>query len=722
MKNKCKKLISIVAAATLLGSVVSLAACTDDYSGTVSYTPSQAVAESNGGFVVKKDKYVYFINGKEDYTATNEYEVVKGALMRIDTTDMKKEAETVVPLIVGSQGFESGIFIYGDYVYYATPSTDENMEGEVANNWIDFKKSKLNGDTSSEYLFRLDNYQANYRFVQEKDGTVYCLYEEDGALKSFNTANNTTSVLVKNATSDFFFDSEDLTNPNVYYTMGVTYDIDSDNAQTAGYNQLYCVSAGATATVSEATASYTVKGGRTYTFDAAYMNEKNEEAEEDETDAIYDLADYSTYPYVNLGTLVLDGVGKTAEETQYNNKGEKANAKEPQGYTYAITSFVNNGIYLTKTENVKTSSEAEASKLYYFSDTRDGAWTNAVANNDKLTTIASDTTNASTSALYFEDGYVYLANDNLYRTNVSTNETVTIARGVSGATLWRIDGDYVYYYGTGTSGNNLSRVNYTGTQDNYNALLNNKEYQPVTFDYVDWMSSWYSPEIVDGYFYYPEAYTINGTAYNYVAAVQLPATQAEVTALNEKYEEVTDYMADCGSDMQKVLGYYFRTGETTVFDNAFDLKLYNEDEQEILNLFKQKETDDTNEDGSAVTLVSNSDKDFIIKLGSYSEADIELMNEGWAQVLRHEEETEEATEEGWPTWAIVLTSVGVGILAILIIVVPVVVVNNKKKARRKAEATVNAYKRKKIDTTDDKSIDVYADDEEEKSSNDESKE
>ena len=39
--------------------------------------------------------------------------------------------------------------------------------------------------------------------------------------------------------------------------------------------------------------------------------------------------------------------------------------------------------------------------------------------------------------------------------------------------------------------------------------------------------------------------------------------------------------------------------------------------------------------------------------------------------------------------------------------------NRKKKKAKKAEdeATVNAYKRKKIDTTDDKSIDVYAEEE-----------
>jgi flagellar biosynthesis/type III secretory pathway M-ring protein FliF/YscJ len=72
---------------------------------------------------------------------------------------------------------------------------------------------------------------------------------------------------------------------------------------------------------------------------------------------------------------------------------------------------------------------------------------------------------------------------------------------------------------------------------------------------------------------------------------------------------------------------------------------------------------------------------------------------------------EEAVEEesGLPTWAIILISVGgalvVGVAAFIVIRK----VRRAKAKKREEEATVNAYKRKKIDTTDDKSIDVYAD-------------
>ena len=76
-----------------------------------------------------------------------------------------------------------------------------------------------------------------------------------------------------------------------------------------------------------------------------------------------------------------------------------------------------------------------------------------------------------------------------------------------------------------------------------------------------------------------------------------------------------------------------------------------------------------------------------------------------------EEETVETEEKGLETWAIVLIVAGSVIVAAGIAVGVIFLVkaqNKKKEAARKAAETVNLAKRK-IDTTDDKSIDVYAD-------------
>ena len=103
-----KKIVLLLLALALALGV--LAGCGGLYKQTPldGYTSSNNAAESNGGFVVKKDNWYYFINGAEDYTAENKYgDVEKGALMRISESDLSSgnyaEADVVVPLLMVSQ-------------------------------------------------------------------------------------------------------------------------------------------------------------------------------------------------------------------------------------------------------------------------------------------------------------------------------------------------------------------------------------------------------------------------------------------------------------------------------------------------------------------------------------------------------------------------------------------------------------------------------------------
>ena len=82
------------------------------------------VKSGNGTFAVEKGDYVYFVNGVGDMTASNKMgDVEKGALVRVKTADIGKEGatvETVIPKFVNTGSAVSGIYIYGDVVYYAT--------------------------------------------------------------------------------------------------------------------------------------------------------------------------------------------------------------------------------------------------------------------------------------------------------------------------------------------------------------------------------------------------------------------------------------------------------------------------------------------------------------------------------------------------------------------------------------------------------------------------
>lgn len=725
MRNTGKKIFSIVAATTL--ATATLVACSgkQSYKGdalTAGYNPAATVS-SQGGFVVEKGDYAYFINGAEEYTAGNKYgNVAKGALMRIKT-DMSGVAEVVVPSLFAAQNFDAGIYIYGDYVYYATPTTDKNLKGQVENSYIDFKRAKIDGSEApmKGYFFRLATNTANFRFVtvpgvdRNADGEedVFCLYEEDSALKSYNTATGENAVLVKGAKSSFFFDKKDLANPTVYYTMAVPYD---DEGNTKSYDQLYSVNAAARVeSVNASTATYKVENGREYGFDAKHLKEHGHSE---------DLNDYTTYPYVNLGTLVLDGVGSgSGEDTQYNNPSEKDSTRdEVQGYNYTIARYQNGGVYFTRKTVVTNSSAQSNTSLYYLKDNRGAEWNtvtgNRVDGNTQLDVVATDTTNASDTALFEvtekADGtrvhsYLYLSNNTLYF-KYGANEPEALAYNVTDATLWKTEGEYLYYYGTGTNGNSLSRINYKGNfnadgeytpdVDAYNPLLIKDEHKPVLISYVDWNSSWYKPEFVGDTLLYSNAqsYGSGSTAYNYIYATKL-GTYGEVKAQNEAYEAVTDFInkySDSTSS-QALIKYYFRTDGAMSEETA---KLYDKD------LLDEVQAKFATENGEL-----KKESSFISLIGKMKADDKDAIADEWANSLLQVEEEEKA-KKGMPTWAIVLIVVGCVIVVAAAVAVPLIVVYNKKKAKKKEEeATVNAYKRKKIDTTDDKTIDVYADEE-----------
>lgn len=716
MNKKWKRTLGVVMATVSLGASIALAGCNGVYTGDkLDGYVSSAEVQSNGGFAVQKGDFVYFINGLEDYTEPNVYgDVVKGSLMRIKKSDLDAgnytNVKTVVPMLFAAQNFDAGIYIYGDYVYYATPTTDKNMDGQVESSWLDFKRAKLDGtETMKDYYFRLSSNSSKYRFVEE-DGVVYCLYEEDGYLKSYDTKDKVSRVLAK--ADSFYYDTSDPTNPNVYYTMSVVVGADTENSTTAAYNQLYSVNAAARVeSVDKNAASYTVKGGNTYDFDENYLNEQNEKAKKDGKAAIYDLADYTTYPYVNLGKLVLDGIGSNAlQETQFN--GKKADALTPDGYTYTVKNYANGGVYFTRSEVAKTSSDAENTKLYYLPDSKAEAteW-NVVKGNNALDVVAPDATVTDSAILTMKDNahvYYYLSDSALYKATVGENGATTemkMASTLSGATLWKLDGDFLYYYQSSEegNGNSLSRIKVTGKKEDYNTLLDKEEYQPITLAGVQFNSSWYKPEIFGNKVLFANEQSFGSVTYNYIYAANLPATQAGIKATNEKYEAVQEAIEEYwdNEELKDLMTYYFRTGKTDAYEAV--KTLYDEKtEQKYFDEFKAK--------FSATTDKLELESYFFELVGEMKEADEKAIDEAWVNSLRSESETEE--ESGLPGWAIALIVAGGVLVVLAAVLIPTLIVLSKKKAKAKAaEETVNAYKRKKIDTTDDKTIDVYADEE-----------
>lgn len=701
MRKTIKRLAIFTTVAVMSASALSLAACGS------AFTPlgniPEGEIESNGGFVVKKGDYYYFINGVESYTSDNTYgNVVKGALMRVSESNLSKGegAEVVVPSLMVAGDYSAGLFIYGDRVYYATPNNVKNLSGTVENEYLDFKSAKLDGSDVRNY-FRVADNSTVYRYVEEKD-TVYLVYEDDNDLYSYNTASAKDTLLAESV-GGYVLNTGDKTDPYIYYTMSVSLGLDTESPQTLGYNQIYRVSASVTEAPYE------------YEWDETYLEEHDGKA-----------------PYVNLGEIVLDGVSTLeANEvpTQFTHDiTDTVKPLSPEGYTYTLQTYGNGGIYFTRKEG------STDGKLYYLSADKLGAGWNSVSGNtaENFAVVAQDTTNASSSALYYiengEHRYLYVKDNCIYRADVKNgvSETVRIARNVSGATLMYLqnEGEYGYVYFNRSNGNGVSveRAVYNGKADDYSNLLVNEEYKPVKLLDLQHASGWYNYEIVNGHLFFADAEQIGSTAYNYVSAVNLTKDgklmkNSEIEALNEKYEEITDYIADLSDDeseLSNLVKCFFYAGsaaEGYLDENLKDAKdagkkdnyLYDEDVVKAFRAFAAGTSDDAKKfaDGDKTYSVRSY---FITRLGTVSEEDEETYETYWKNFLEHY--TAPETDEGLAWWVWALIGAGCGVVVIGAALAVFFALRAKKR-----KTAMPAEEKMAVDTTDDRDVDVYASDE-----------
>lgn len=726
---------------------MSLAAC------SAAFTPANGLpsgeVSSNGGFVVEKGEYVYFINGVESSSSDNTYgSVVKGALMRAKKADVesgKNGAEMIVPSLMVASDYTAGIFIYGERVYFATPSTTRDLSGNALNNYLDFKSAKLDGSDVVTY-FNLEDSSTHYRFVEDGN-SVYLVYERENDLVSYNTSTKTSTLLAADVTS-YAFDKSDATNPVIYYTMSVQDGIDVEGGASARqYNQIYRVSASET------------EGKYTYTFDEDYLKDHDNEA-----------------PYTNLGEMVLDGIGTmyTSMPTQFSSvTGHLSDAKPiaSAGYSYTLQSYQNGGLYFTRNELASTSSVGEDGWLYYLGEDKLASSWNSVSGNavSNLDVIDQNTDHANEHALfYLENGqhhYLYVDNGNMFRADITestangnvslSKEETLVARNVTDAGLVCADNSdskyhYVYYTLSSGSGTSINRAVYNGTADDYSLLGygENEAFRPVQILNIEHANNWYDFEVIDGVVYFADAESIGSTSYNYISAVNLKNADGvmdnlEIKAFNDLYAEimgggdVTGYIGEMGQDYSSLamaLRYYFYLGKDNLFyaaaedleDYEFELSgeyltyesslfqtninfavengkketyLYSEEVQELFRNYVEGKGDSAEfvADGESYRTRSY----FINRIGQMDESDAQRMASYWKEALEHYTIPEE-TDSGLPGWAWALIGVGIGVVVIAAAIVVVIIVRKKKVGGEEEEEKIF------VDTTDDKDIDVYA--------------
>lgn len=223
--------VSILSTAVFCAAPV-LVGCSGDHYGKIDFDAQDTsyVVTSQGGSAVSYGNYMYFINGTRGYEDTDGKanvwdDVVKGALYRAEFNGQKSDSAygdgvytfdavaddkglafkytegkdyyekdinivdvtKIAPKTVGTTGYaQGGIFIYDNYVYFASPNNSKNSTGTVQTTRTDYFMMPLSGGeptkiyTSTEGVNTSSSPYAFYKF----GGSVYLVVSEDSNIVS----------------------------------------------------------------------------------------------------------------------------------------------------------------------------------------------------------------------------------------------------------------------------------------------------------------------------------------------------------------------------------------------------------------------------------------------------------------------------------------------------------------------------------------------------------
>ena len=167
-----KKLFSVFAAVLVLVlCVAALVACNLYKADSIGSGDSSAAVESNGGYVVKQGKFVYFINGYVGESADNTWgAATKQGIVRAEIKDGKvdpKSAKLVVPKSVYNSSNVGGIAIHGEWIYYTSVNTDKDKSGTASTVNTDFMRTKTDGSVT-QLIGTIGTRSAKYIFTKSR--------------------------------------------------------------------------------------------------------------------------------------------------------------------------------------------------------------------------------------------------------------------------------------------------------------------------------------------------------------------------------------------------------------------------------------------------------------------------------------------------------------------------------------------------------------------------
>ena len=213
MKTKLLTKISSLAL-VLIMCLMTLVGCAP----RIELPESNAYVSGNGGLAVQKGEYLYFVNGYTsvddmvygDNKGGNQYSAIYRTKLgdnnsvSYDEDGKLENCELIIDKVCGFQ--KTQLFIFGDYIYYATPNTEKVVSGDmmVANfKLTDFYRAKLDGSQRTHiYKTNLASDSTKFAFYKVNGcEDVYLALFDGTKLMLINCSNKIVTTICDNASS-----------------------------------------------------------------------------------------------------------------------------------------------------------------------------------------------------------------------------------------------------------------------------------------------------------------------------------------------------------------------------------------------------------------------------------------------------------------------------------------------------------------------------------------
>lgn len=200
MKRFSKTLIALCVVVILCAC---FSGCQSTKWGPVGTTDPNGEVTNNGSMVVQQGNYLYYVNGMDDVATLTEPKKnyfgkasVKGSIMKskINEDGTLSDTAIVVPKMMMTKNSNGGLYIFGEWIYYTSPSTRTDNEGKVQTSNLDYMRTKTDG-TKTQTIATIKGDSTQYYITADT-----LVYYADGKLHKVTWTNKKVNSAVEMAT------------------------------------------------------------------------------------------------------------------------------------------------------------------------------------------------------------------------------------------------------------------------------------------------------------------------------------------------------------------------------------------------------------------------------------------------------------------------------------------------------------------------------------------